>query len=187
VCHPLADHEGTTSADRSPPDAEEVLLRPFAEVRPRLLEKLRVLLGNEADAQDALQTAFLHCWRARASLDQVRNVRGWIWRVGVNAGRDLQKSYWRRRVRPLALAGEDALCRPACPAQALLREEQQTRLRSALEHLRPAERDVFLLRHDGALTFQEIAKQRGCPVGTAKPLMRNAVRKLRRLLHDGDN
>jgi RNA polymerase sigma-70 factor (ECF subfamily) len=156
-------------------------------VRPRLLEKLRTLLGNEADAQDAMQTAFLHCWRARASLDQVRNVRGWIWRVGVNAGRDLQKSYWRRRARPLALAGEEALCRQAPPARGLLRDEEQERLRSALDHLRPAERDVFLLRHDGTMTYQEIAERRGCPVGTAKPLMRSALRKLRQMLHDEEN
>jgi RNA polymerase sigma-70 factor (ECF subfamily) len=156
-------------------------------MRPRLLVKLRTLLGNEADAQDALQTAFLHCWRARAGLDQVRNVRGWIWRVGVNAGRDLQKCHWRRRVRSLALAGEEPLCRQASPAGALLRQEEQERLRSALEHLRPAEREVFSLRHEGALTFQEIADRRGCPVGTAKPLMRTAVRKLRHLLQEGEN
>lgn len=182
MCHPISYDEPTNSPDEPSSGAEGVLLRAFTEVRPRLLERLRTELGNDADAQDALQTTFLNCWRARTGLDHVRNVRGWVWRVGVNAGRDLGKSGWRRRTRPLHTAGENALCRPMSPADPLLRQEEEEQLRQAVDRLRPAEREVFLLRHDQSLSYEEIARQRGCPVGTAKPLMRNALRKLRRLL-----
>jgi RNA polymerase sigma-70 factor (ECF subfamily) len=183
VCHPIVYDETPAASDRPERDLEKKLLRDFTDMRPRLLDKLTALLSSEADAQDALQTAFLNCWRARAHLGRVRNLRGWIWRVGMNAARDLRKAGWRRRVRPLETAGEEALCRQASPSDSLLRQEEQDRLCSALAHLRPAEREVFVLRHDDALTYQEIADRRGCPVGTAKPLMRNALLKLRRILH----
>jgi RNA polymerase sigma-70 factor (ECF subfamily) len=166
---------------------ESDLVRAFTEVRGPLLRKLSALLGNPSDAHDALQTGFLNCWRARDNMSGVRNVRGWVWRVSVNAGRDLRKYLRRRKARPLHTAESSAVCRRASPADNLLKREQRDRLQAALTKLRPAEREVFLLRQDGDLTFEEIARRRGCPVGTAKPLMHTALRKLREALNgDGE-
>src|SRR5262245_57207477 len=60
-------------------------LRVFNEVRAELVSTLFFLLGNHEDAQDAAQDAFLKCWRTRGGLSEVRNVRAWIFRVGLNA------------------------------------------------------------------------------------------------------
>jgi RNA polymerase sigma-70 factor (ECF subfamily) len=163
---------------------EADLVRAFTEVRGPLFRKLSALLGNVTDAHDAMQTAFLNCWRARQNMQGVRNVRGWVWRVSVNAGRDLRKYLRRRKTRPLHAVEADAVCRRASPADNLVRREQEDRLQAALRDLRPAEREVFQLRQGSGLTFEEIARRRGCPVGTAKPLMHTAVRKLRRVLND---
>src|SRR2546421_6005681 len=73
----------------------------FNEVRAELVNTLFFLLGNQEDAQDAAQDAFLKCWRTRSSLTEVRNVRAWIFRVGLNAAKDLQRNAWRRRARLL--------------------------------------------------------------------------------------
>jgi RNA polymerase sigma-70 factor (ECF subfamily) len=168
-------------------DTDTDLVRAFTEVRGPLFRKLSALLGNPTDAYDAMQTAFLNCWRARDNLPGVRNVRGWVWRVSVNAGRDLRKYLRRRRTRSLHLVADRAVCRRASPADSLVRREQEERLQAALGDLRPAEREVFQLRQDSGLTFEEIARRRGCPVGTAKPLMHTALRKLRRVLNDETN
>src|SRR5205823_3051571 len=79
----------------------EEFVRAFNEVRAELVSTLFFLLGNHEDAQDAAQDAFLKCWRTRDSLGEVRNLRAWIFRVGLNAAKDLQRSAWRRRARPL--------------------------------------------------------------------------------------
>ena len=50
--------------------------------------------------------------------------------------------------------------------------------------LRPEEKEVFLLRQNGDLTFEEIADQRSVPVGTVKTQMRTALQKLRRVLQE---
>src|SRR5215510_8796814 len=76
-------------------------VRAFNEVRAELVSTLFFVLGNHEDAQDAAQDAFLKCWRTRSGLAEVRNVRAWIFRVGLNAAKDLQRSAWRRRARPL--------------------------------------------------------------------------------------
>src|SRR2546421_5708197 len=78
----------------------------FNEVRAELVSTLFFVLGNQEDAQDAAQDAFLKCWRIRQTFAEVRNMRAWIFRVGLNAAKDLQRSAWRRRSRPLASAPE---------------------------------------------------------------------------------
>jgi RNA polymerase sigma-70 factor (ECF subfamily) len=61
-------------------------------------------------------------------------------------------------------------------------EDKETldRLRRAIMDLRPDEKEVFLLRQNGELTYDQIAETRGSPVGTVKTQMRTALQKLRR-------
>jgi len=61
-------------------------------------------------------------------------------------------------------------------------QEDLARLRAALVDLRTDEKEVFLLRQNGGLTFEEIADLRKAPVGTVKTQMRSALQKLRRAL-----
>ena len=68
------------------------------------------------------------------------------------------------------------------PAQSLENREALENLRRAILMLRPDEKEVFLLRQNGDLTYEQIAEIRGSPVGTVKTQMRTALQKLRRHL-----
>jgi RNA polymerase sigma-70 factor (ECF subfamily) len=155
----------------------------FNEVRAELVNTLYFLLGNHDDAQDAAQDAFLKCWRTRAGLVEVHNVRAWIFRVGLNAAKDLQRNAWRRRARPLGDAPPEA-AGSATPPELLEEKEALDQLRVALLELRQEEKEVFLLRQNADLTYEEIAALRRAPVGTVKTQMRAALQKLRRVLKD---
>src|SRR5438270_13532284 len=98
----IAVDEPAPSPPEPPPEAGEALLRTFDAVRNELFGTLYLLLGNYDDAQDALQVAFLRCWQARAGVPAVRNLRGWIWRVSLNAASDLRDRLRRRRGSPLS-------------------------------------------------------------------------------------
>lgn len=160
----------------------EVLLRTFNEVRDELVSTLWFVVGNAEDAQDIAQEVFLRCWRTQEGLPEVQNLRAWIFRVGLNAAKDLHRSAWRRRVKPL-LGGEIMPTidqRP--PNEALEERESIEQLREALVHLRPEEKEVFLLRQNGELTYEQIAELSNRPVGTVKTQMRSALQKLRKVL-----
>ena len=73
--------------------------------------------------------------------------------------------------------------RDLAPGLALEDQETLARLRAALAELRPEEQEVFLLRQNGELTYEQIAEARGTPVGTIKTQMRAALQKLRRALN----
>ncbi|MBI3412238.1 MAG: RNA polymerase sigma factor [Planctomycetes bacterium] len=169
----------STKADLS----GEAFVCAFNEVRAELVSTLFFMLGNHEDAQDAAQDAFLKCWRTRATLAEVRNFRAWIFRVGLNAAKDLQRNAWRRKARNVGdLIPEAAVEND--PVDQLEDKETLDRLRRALLDLRPEEKAVFLLRQNGDLTFEEIAELRRTPVGTVKTQMRSALQKLRRVLKD---
>jgi RNA polymerase sigma-70 factor (ECF subfamily) len=155
----------------------------FNDLRDELVSTLLYLLGNPDDAQDAAQEAFLKCWRARQSVPDVQNLRAWIFRVGLNAAKDFQRSAWNRRSRPLP---EDDLMIPDrddAPGRSVEDQEAVDRLRDAITQLRQEEKEVFLLRQNGDLTYEQIAEIRGAPVGTVKTQMRSALQKLRKVLN----
>jgi RNA polymerase sigma-70 factor (ECF subfamily) len=160
----------------------EELERAFNGLRDELVSTLWFMLGNREDAQDAAQEAFLKCWRAQAKLPEVRDLRAWIFRVGLNAAKDMQRSAWHRRAK--LLNGEEVMLmtKEAAPTQALENQETLQRVRQAIATLRPDEKEVFLLRQNGDLTYEQIAAMRHSPVGTVKTQMRTALHKLRQQL-----
>jgi RNA polymerase sigma-70 factor, ECF subfamily len=164
------------------PAPGELLVRTFNELRDELVSTLWFLLGNREDAQDVAQEVFLRCWRTQDRLSEVQNLKAWIFRVGLNAARDVQRSAWRRRVKTLNGAEIMPMVADHPPGQALEEQETLQRLRAALMHLRPEEKEVFLLRQNGELTYEQIAELRERPVGTIKTQMRSALQKLRAAL-----
>jgi RNA polymerase sigma-70 factor, ECF subfamily len=173
---PELGSEGSTPSD-------EVLLASFNELRDELVSTLMYLLGNREDAQDAAQEAFLKCWRAREKVSEIQNIRAWIFRVGLNAAKDLQRSAWNRRSR--SFMGEESMLvgRENSPSELLEDQESLDRLRRAILDLRQEEKEVFLLRQNGGLTYEQIAEIRNAPVGTVKTQMRSALQKLRQVLN----
>src|SRR5262245_59548435 len=163
--------------------ADDGFVRAFNEVRAELVSTLFFVLGNQEDAQDAAQDAFLKCWRARSTLGDVRNMRAWIFRVGLNAAKDLQRNAWRRRAKPMGSEVPEKAVEHS-PAELMGEKESLDSLRQALKELRPEEQAVFLLRQNGDLTYEEIAELRCSPVGTVKTQMRIALQKLKRVLKE---
>jgi RNA polymerase sigma-70 factor (ECF subfamily) len=162
--------------------AADVLLRTFNDLRHELVSTLWFVLGNQEDAQDVAQEAFLRCWRTQRSVPDIVNLRAWIFRVGLNAAKDLQRSAWSRKVKPFLGTDPVPIVDMHAPGQALENQESLHRLRAALLDLRPEEKEVFLLRQNGELTYEQIAEMRSRPVGTVKTQMRSALQKLRKVL-----
>ena len=136
------------------PSPGDMLLRTFSEIRDELVSTLWFLVGNPEDAQDMAQEVFLRCWRTQDRLPQVRDLRAWIFRVGLNAAKDLKRSAWRRRVKPLL--GEEImqLADGSVPGQSIEDEECLKRVRQAM-----LDRCVYLAAIFPQLRWNEIEPQ----------------------------
>ncbi len=159
--------------------AETELCAVFDRCQGELLGTLFFWVGNVEDARDALQDAFVKCWQHRAELPEILNIRAWVFRIALNTARDRRSAAWSRRREPLP--GADTMLSPPdqAPDAAILRDEEVGLIRRAILTLDPGEQEVFLLRQNGDLTYEEIATSTGHPVGTVKTRMRSALRKLR--------
>jgi RNA polymerase sigma-70 factor (ECF subfamily) len=167
-----------TSDVQDSADSRERLETLFADAHGEILGTLFYLVGNMEDARDALQETFLKCWRHRQQIAQVSNLKAWVFRIALNTGRDCRKAAWNRRRQSIV---EEALMVSTAesPDAGLMRDEQLLSLQRAVAKMRPEEQEVFLLRQNGALTYEQIAEATSLPLGTVKTRMRTAIRQLR--------
>lgn len=154
----------------------------FAQHQSELLGTLFYVTGNLEDARDALQETFLKCWKHQHDVAAVINLRAWIFRIALNTGRDLRQAAWRRKRQPLAEDVTMIASQQARPDAELEQAEQVARVGDALGRLRREEQEVFLLRQNGGLSYDDIGTVIGIPTGTVKTRMRLALAKLRAAL-----
>ncbi len=151
----------------------------FACYQSELLGMLYHMVGNAEDARDAFQEAFIKCWRHRDTIGEVRNLKAWIFRIALNTGRDLRQTAWRRKRRPLPDDESSVTSYYKDPAEQVEINEQLSMVREAVGQLRAEEREVFLLRQNAQMTYEEIAEALDIPTGTVKTRMRLALNRLR--------
>jgi RNA polymerase sigma-70 factor (ECF subfamily) len=122
------------------------------------------MLGSVQDAEDALQDALLRAWKALDRFEGRSSTRSWLYRIATNACLD---ALARRPKRALPIDYEDApvgetLWLEPCP-DALAegyeeREGIELAFIAALQHLRPNQRAVLILREVLGFSAKEVAE-----------------------------
>ena len=139
------------------------------------------ITGNEQDAEDVVQEAFLRAYRSFAKFDSRASFSTWIFRIASNCAVDVLRA--RRRRPSLASGPEDAVREESSddpsPETRALGGQIQTRVAGALAELTPRERAAFVLRHFEGLPTEEIGRALGIRANAAKQTVFRAVRKLR--------
>lgn len=130
------------------------------------------VLRNRADAEDAVQEAFLRAWRGRAGFRGDGPPDAWLRRVVHNVA--VERA--RRAVREVPVAEVDGLWADDAYTvdAARVAERAATRrdLEDALLHIPAVHRAVVLLHDVEGLSVPEIARLQDTPVETAKARLR---------------
>ncbi|WP_185907421.1 sigma-70 family RNA polymerase sigma factor, partial [Streptomyces calvus] len=133
--------------------------RRFEAGRDRLASLAYRLLGSAADAEDAVQDAFLH-WQA-ADRQRIAVPEAWLTKVVTNLCLDRLRSARARRERtagawlPEPLLDGDPMLGPADTFEQ--RESVSLAVLTLMERLSPLERAVYLLREAFSYSHAEIA------------------------------
>jgi len=143
--------------------------------------------GNEADAKDLAQEAFIRVWRALDRIDPGARLEGWLYRIVTNLYIDLLRRRRGPKVHsldePIATAsGELARERPDPSAdvqQTVLDAMVDQRIQDALMTLAPELRMVVVLADVEGYAYEEIAAMMQVPIGTVKSRLHRARRALR--------
>lgn len=171
------------------PSPAELLVELFQVHRQGLAGAVRGVLGRGADVAEVLQEAFVKAWPAWRR-DPPRDPVAWIFVLTMNTARDARRRRRARRERTLddeatERAAEEAAMEMRAreaPVEAAAHNEALAAAHSAIEALADPEKEVFLMRVSGGLTFEAAAEALGIPVGTAKTRMRKALQRLRATL-----
>ncbi|UFU05535.1 sigma-70 family RNA polymerase sigma factor [Ruania halotolerans] len=161
------------------PDA--VPTQAFERERERLIAMAHRMLGSRADAEDAVQEAWLRL--ARQDAHTIDNLGGWLTTVVGRVCLDVLRSRQAKQEAsydaqlPEFVVTEDADDTPE--ESAVLADSVGVALLVVLETLRPDERLAFVLHDVFAVSFVEIGQILGKSTDAAKMLASRARRKVR--------
>ena len=133
------------------------------------------MTGRRDVADDLVQDVFLNVVRALRNGGPVGHERGWIFSIA----RNLLADRHRRSQREIVTADEPP--EQSTPATQAL----TVRLAESLDRLAEADREAFLLREIGGLSYQEIADMCGCTMDSVRCRLHRTRGALRAMLIDG--
>jgi RNA polymerase sigma-70 factor (ECF subfamily) len=149
------------------------------------------ITGNEADAEEVAQEAFLRAYNKLPSFRQDSAFSTWIMRIAMNTAinlverRNRDLSYHAPRIADEPSAADHTVRvadGQAGPEGILLNREAVTMRNAAMAELTPMERTAFTLRHMEDVPMAEIATALNITINSAKQAVFRAVSKLRRSL-----
>ena len=162
-------------------DDREWLTSRFEQERPRLRAVAYRMLGSTAEAEDAVQEAWLRLDRTDAS--GIENLGGWLTTVVGRVSLNLLRSRGVRREDPLGDEMPEPLVGPAeglePEQEALVADSVGLALMVVLETLGPAERLAFVLHDVFGVPFEEIAPMVDRSPAAARQLASRARRRVR--------
>jgi RNA polymerase sigma-70 factor (ECF subfamily) len=141
----------------------------------------RAIVLNHEDAEDAVQEAFLHAFRALDRFRPDQAFGAWLHRIVANAALDLTR---RRKVRDADELPETVASPFRDPAEA---GDLRERLGEALAELPPRQRAVIVLHDIEGFKHAEIGRMLEIPEGTARSDLHYARARLREALADFRN
>lgn len=126
----------------------------------RLVGQLTAMTANSAEAQDAVQEAFVRAWSHRGKLDTGGSPEAWVrataWRIAV--------SRWQRARLGSLLLTRSQRHAPVADGP----NPDRVALIEALRQVPAEQRRALVLHHLCDRTVAEIAAETGVPVGTVK-------------------
>jgi RNA polymerase sigma-70 factor (ECF subfamily) len=181
------DDELIRAAQKGERPAFDALVRRYDQSVLRLALHM---LGNEQDAQDVHQEAFIKAYRHLGNFRFECSFYTWLYRIVTNLCLDQLRRRKSRREDPatvldasgdemdlMANISDDRAM--ANPARELDRKVMSERINEALNKLTPRERTVFELKHYQGLKLRTIGEMLSTTEETAKNTLFRATRKLR--------
>lgn len=159
---------------------ETEMLQEIWESNKGFLRRLLIGFTRDIDlADDLLQETYL---KAMTGIGGYRggDVRSWLSTIARNVFYAHLRQKFRHNEAPMDESSEDIPSPMIDPTTNL----DLIELKRAISDLSPANRTALIMKHYGGFTYEEIARQLSCPVGTAKWRVSEAIKALRASLRE---
>jgi len=180
----LSDEELFRLVKAGDKDAFEVLVERYKKKAYYLALQL---VGDPAEAKDISQEAFVRVYRHRKRFDESKLFFSWFYTILSNLSRNYHKkskvrSDYRKTVQDEHKS--DGGNRSLSPDVILEADETREMVWAAIEKLSFEHREIIVLRHFEDLSYEDIAKAIGIPLGSVMSRLYYARKQLKDILGD---
>ncbi len=183
VGRPLDETDLVARAKQGDDDAYEELVRLHQGIA---LRTAYLVAGDEADAQEAAQEAFVKAYRALRRFRPGAAFRPWLLTIVANEARNRRRAAGRRAALTLRAAGAASGDAAPSPEAALLSAERRAELLAAVNRLREDDRLAIACRYFLDLSEEETVAALGWKRGTLKSRLARALQRLRAELEQAE-
>lgn len=160
------------------------------QYRKQIYQLAYQMTGSHEDADDISQETFIQTYKSISKFKGKSKFSTWLRRIAINLSINHLKKELRHEHEPL---DEEILDNKGCPliskwvnnpVEVVEAKELVQQIKEAMYSLPTGEKVVFILRVHQELSYKEIAKAVGCPIGTVMSRLNRARRRLRDKLKD---
>lgn len=169
------------------PAAFEALVKHYY---PRIYDYVTRMVRDPVEAEDVAQEAFVRAYQALPTFRGDASFQTWLYRIASNLAIDASRHRKRRQwqtasldepldLRDSQVAREPVDDRSRPPSELVEASALQEQVHGAISELSDKLRPVVILHDLQGLSYEEIARTLGCPLGTVKSRLFNARCQLR--------
>jgi RNA polymerase sigma-70 factor (ECF subfamily) len=172
---PRTDESDETLAARAERGDREAVALLVRRLSPRLYGFIQRYHPDRDDCDDLLQETWIRALSSLGRFDPRKRFSTWLFQIALNLCRDLAR---RERTRS-AFRKSAREARNGLTGMSAERRADSIRAMQAIETLPIEQKEVLLLRYYHGLAEAEVAEIVGCPRGTVKSRLHQAVKAVR--------
>jgi RNA polymerase sigma-70 factor (ECF subfamily) len=167
------DQQLVERAQRGDKRAFELLVEKYQRKLARLLSRF---IRDPAEVEDVTQEAFIKAYRALPAFRGDSAFYTWLYRIGINTAKNYHMARGRRAPTSTEVEAEEAegfeegeqLRDINTPESVLLSNEIARTVNATIEKLPEELRKAIQLREIEGKSYEEIAEEMKCPIGTVR-------------------
>lgn len=164
--------------------SSEVFLAQIMPIKQKLFRFALRLLGNEEDAKDIIQDAFMKVWHNKEKMGELQNLEAWCMRITRNLALDKLKSKKYRVTDQIDRAHEVPASHQQTPHQRSEQSDLMRRVHGLIHALPEKYKTILQLRDIDGLSYQEIADVLDIEMSEVKVNLHRARKQVREQLQN---
>jgi RNA polymerase sigma-70 factor (ECF subfamily) len=161
-------------------DGQTELYRELVDRYHRgLIIYLLNMLGDEMQAEDIAQDAFLQAYRKLDTFNPAYSFSTWLYRIAMN----MSLRHMAKSKQGIVFDESKYTSNGESPEDSQSKKETKTAIRRAVRTLNPNYQQVINLYYWGGKSYEEISQILGCPIGTVRTWLARSKQLLREELY----
>lgn len=161
-------------------------IKEIIQTHQNNIKKVIKLITKEEN-EDLEQEVYIKVWQKSDKYNEQGKLTGWLGTVAKNFSKDYLKSSTKKQ-QDNTISDEiqeyNALNEKDNPETVFIQKQRQKRIVKAINSLKPKLKEVVMMYEIDGLSYEYIAKELNCPIGTVKSRLFNAKKELAILLED---